>query len=153
MRLLQVRQVGGVPASVRQVSALPSHQVLQQRLPEISMVLPPALVPHDPLIRLNHLKGVSFLISMHTGSHSVISVTRLPYSVPRSHVSLAHGITKSGGVSNSTRRYLLHVVWHYFLSYSLSRTACLASWFIDVRPTSASHPFHCPYHFLLNHLS
>ena len=34
VRVLAVRQVGGVPASVRQVSPLSTHQVLQQRVPE-----------------------------------------------------------------------------------------------------------------------
>lgn len=57
---------------------------------------------------------------MHTGSHSVIPVTPSTlHVVPRSYVSLAHGIAKSGGVSNSTPEDTsLRVVWLSLLSHS-----------------------------------
>lgn len=116
MRLLQVWQVGGVPASICQMSTLPSHQVLQQRMPEIRLGVSPALVPHDSLITIS---GLSFLISMHTGSHSVIHVSRLILYSPRSHYAW-HLKFWWRFYFDPKIPFFLHV---WLLLYSLLRTA------------------------------
>jgi len=45
MRLLQVWQMGGMDTPICEMSQVPTHQVLQQRMPEKCLGLPPSLVP------------------------------------------------------------------------------------------------------------
>lgn len=63
MRLLPVRQVGRVHAPVRQVPSLPEDKVLQQRVPEERVGLPP------PLVRSSHLARRRELFPNHLFPH------------------------------------------------------------------------------------
>lgn len=101
MCILPVWQMGGIPASIRQVSPLSSHQILQQGVPKIRMGVSSSLVPCHSLIRPDGPKRVPFLITMHTGSHSIIYVTRLPYILFQALTT--HGISKPGDLYSNLK--------------------------------------------------
>ena len=82
VRVLQVRKMGRVSATVCQMPSLPSHQILQQGLPEGGMGVPSTLVPQLAITR-----------------HSCTSLSEIPKSLLASYF-IASVCTSSSSLSS-----------------------------------------------------